>query len=74
MDGECGEGGQTSQPLADNDNDNDDDDDIVNDDDDEAEVIKSDINPGHRPHHGRQSLHISRVQEGERQLPCKYKF
>ena len=69
MDGECGEG-ETSQPLADDD----DDDDIVNDNDDEAEVIKSDINPGHRPHHGRQSLHISRVQEGERQLPCKYKF
>ena len=26
---------------------------------------------GHRPHHGRQGLHLSRVQEREGQLPCK---
>ena len=29
---------------------------------------------GHRSHHGRQSLHLSRVQEGEGQLPCEYKM
>ena len=27
---------------------------------------------GHRSHHGGQGLHLRRVQEGKRQLPCKF--
>ena len=60
----------------DNDNDEEDDNDDNTDDDSDDDNGKDndDNDVGHCSHHGRQGLHLCRVQEGERQLPRKPTF
>ena len=56
----------------DDDDDNDDNTDDDSDDDNGKDNDDNDV--GHCSHHGRQGLHLCRVQEGERQLPRKPAF